>query len=283
MFELCNEIAKKNCSQKYLEKSTTCSKRLTRNEYNASQLPISYFIKEGFRLVNTDSKSKNVLVERELLNKKWQGFMKSQHFHLGATLPMVDISYKMLEYDAESYYTSIGLAILVAEKSSFGKRILALENIPVWINLGNSTDLCSTIDIIYEAIRSQQNTAFSFEKGVDFLISAFIATNSIIKNMKIILFSNHLFGNIDTYYEFVQKKFKLFSLDIPSLIFWNLSKTELCDLPSCHNDVLLLSGGSYLPLKYICKNTNSYDMVYKILAHDNYRGVSSYLQDLLKK
>jgi hypothetical protein len=275
MFDLCNEIAKKNCSLKYIEKSNHVISK--KKKHTIIQLPISYFVKEAFRLIKGDSKQKNIMVERDLLNKKWIVFLKSHNFFLGNILPMVDVSYKILEYDSETFYTGIGLAILVAEKSSFGKRILTVENQPTWINLDASNDFCTSIETIYEMIRSEQNTAFSFENGIDFLVNAFTSSQTTIKNMKLILFSNSLGNNIDNYYDYVQKQIHI---EMPHMIFWNLSKTDICELPSCYNKVRLLSGFSSYLLES-CKGSvletdySSYKIIYDMLSKNQY--LSDYL------
>jgi hypothetical protein len=276
MFDLCNEIAKRNCSLKYIERTMNTDN--IKKKHTIIQLPISYFVKEAFRLIKCNSKQKNVIVERDILNKNWTLFLKNYNFFFGNILPMVDISYKMLECDSESFYTGIGLALLVAQKSSFGKRILALENQPTWINLDTSIDFCNSIETIYEMIRSEQNTAFSFEKGIDFLMNAFMSSQSTIKNMKLILFSNSLTNNIDNYYDYLQKQYTVLHIEPPHIIFWNLSKTDICELPLCYDHIGLLSGFSSNLLKYVNNIEDPYSFICKVLSQPQYDLLERYLE-----
>ena len=277
----CNENKKKKCSQKYIEKCTPIYNFSSVEKQSIIQLPISYFVKEAFRLIQLEPSQKNISIERDLLNEKWLLFSKSQSSYFMNTIPIIDISYRMLEYDAEPFYTGLGLSILVAQRSSFGKRIFAIGNVPTWINIEQHVTFMSIIEAIHELTCSQKNTAFSFEKGVDVLVEALSETNSIIKNMKLVLFSNQLNGNMDTYYEYIQTYCNLFQIDLPHIVFWNLSKTDLCDLPSCYLDVTLLSGFSAFPLCLITKNEKSFDIVYKILMNKNYQLLSDYFKSII--
>jgi len=286
------QVNKMHCSFKYVEKINYSSIPMKYSNHDIIQLPVSYFIKEGLRVLNLDSKERNTMKLRDILNKNWHLFSKNHPYKLNNILPMVDISYKMLEKDSESFYTGIGLSILVAERSSFGKRILALENTPVWINLENSNDFMSMMENIREIIRSNQNTSFSFERGIDFLLEAFLGTKSTIRNMRLLLFSNHFHKNIDMYYDYLQKQSALLNINPPRIIFWNLSKVDLCDLPSQCENMILLSGFSDSLLRYvktfyglndenteyslIC--TSAYEMVDKILNQKHYTIYSDYLK-----
>lgn len=278
----CNENKKKKCSQKYIEKCTPICNFSSFEKKSIIQLPISYFVKEAFRLIQLEPSHKNNnSIEGDLLNEKWQFFSKSQSSYFMNTIPMIDISYKMLEYDAESFYTGLGLSILVAQRSSFGKRIFAIGNVPTWINIEEHVTFMSIIEAIHKLTCSQKNIAFSFEKGIDILVEALSETNSIIKNMKLVLFSNQLNGNMDTYYEYIKNYCNLFQIEPPHIIFWNLSKTDLCDLPSCYQDVTLLSGFSAFPLCLITKNEKSFDIIYKILMDKHYQLISDYFNSII--
>jgi predicted CopG family antitoxin len=290
--DMAMQINKIHCSFKYIEKMNTQCDHMKYEKYDIIQLPVSYFIKEGFRLLKLDSQHRNTIKLYEHLNKKWLLFSKNHTYKLSNILPMLDLSYKMLENDAESFYTGIGLSILVAERSSFGKRILVLENTPVWINLENSKDFMSFMETIRDFIRSNQNTSFSFERGIDFLMEAFQGTQSVIRNMRLLLFSNNLHNNMDSYYDYLQKQSTLLNVKPPQIVFWNLSKVDICELPAHSENIILLSGFSSSLLKYAktfysVHNENSeasisfpsaYEIVVRILEKKQYSIYSDYLQ-----
>jgi hypothetical protein len=285
--DFCKDVTKQKCSKNYIDNHPAFqlvngSARKNINIDEIVQLPISYFIKEAFRLFDTgyDSQSQSFQIEKCILNKKWQQF-SNHNFHIHNLLPIIDVSYKMLENDAESFYTAVGIAILVCQKSNYGKRILAIDNLPTWINLDESTDFYSTVRLFNESIRSRNNTACSFKKGIDFLVDAISDSGSDFYNMKLLFLSNSL--ELNGYYEYIEKRFIEINHSIPEFIFWNLSKTRLCELPT-NSKILLLSGFSATPLKHINYfrdyNTN-YDIVCRLLDNPKYAIFTDYLHKLV--
>jgi hypothetical protein len=281
LIELTQEISKLKCSQNYIEKIKKNS--FTNNYNDIIQLPVSYFVKEAFRIIKLSASSNYFNEECELLNFKWEQFSRHQSsYKINNILPILDISYKMLE-DDESFYTGIGLSILISQKSSFGKRFLALENNPIWINLQDSNEFFSIIENFSERIRSQSNTSFSFERGIDLLITAISETKYYSKNLKLVLFSNHCSNkNIDNYFNYMENQCGLFKIYLPKLILWNLSKKEVFQLPSDKvlSCVLLFSGFSSSLIKNIVsakREDTAYDAIHEILNTNRYQFLSDYL------
>jgi hypothetical protein len=284
--DFCKDVTKQKCSKNYIDNHPAFqmfngASRKNNNIEEIVQLPISYFIKEAFRLFNgNDGQSKSFQIERCILNKKWQQF-SNYNFYIHNLLPIIDVSYKMLENDAESFYTAVGLAILVCQKNNYGKRILAIDNLPTWINLDESTDFYSMVYLFNESIRSRNNTACSFKKGIDFLVDAISDSGSNFYNMKLLFLSNSL--ELDGYYEYIEKRFIDINHSIPEFIFWNLSKTELYELPT-NSKIILLSGFSPTPLKHIVyfRNCNTnYDVVCRLVDNPKYAIFTDYLHKLV--
>jgi len=306
-----NEFDKISCSYNYIEnimKDDSYASSSNGEIYGIVQLPISHFVKEAMRINKIDNEGKYKINESELLNKKWQVFSDNFNYKNENILPVIDSSYQMMSYDAESFYHSVGLAILVAEKSYFGKRILALDNSSTWINFSECLDFCSIVKTIDEAISSQRNTAFSIERGIDIIVTALSESNATIKNMKLVIFSNSLadapfgFGceaaqmatlpslvlnekrcKIDVFYEYLNKQCSTLDLHVPHLLFWNMSKTDVCSLPSCYKNITMVSGFSGFLLKHIHKITfnrsnYSYEMITRILDDKRYDILSEYLK-----
>ena len=189
----------------------------------------------------------------------------------------------MIANDAEAFYAGVGMSIIIAQKSSFGKRILALENKPVWVNLHDSTDFLSSVEKFTEIIRSQNNTAFCFERGVDMVIHAISETGFYARNMKLVVFSNGFLSNIEKYYDYMENQIMTLGLSMPKLVFWNLSKNVLIDLPSDKilANTILFSGYSSSLLKYIAtmkKEESSYDIMVRALSSSRYNIFSQYLE-----
>jgi len=281
--EWCKDTSKKICSQKYIERSEPVRSSCRNNEI--IQLPISYFVKEAFQILRSGNAN---IVWRDILNTNWEKFSRSiGSYSFENTLPMVDISYKMIEKDAESFYTGIGIAILIAQKSSFGKRILALENKPTWVNLQDTDNFLSIVEKFSEVIRSQNNTAFCFERGIDIILNALHETQFFCRKLKLVLFSNSLSGSLDKYYDYTETQFEFLNLYPPKIVFWNLSKTELSEMPSekVMSNCILLSGFSTCLVKYIAtlkKDDSAYDVVERILNGERYNLYSNYLLQLVQ-
>ena len=298
--------SKQKCSQNYIEKSLLSADKnvgngvgvgvgvgigvgFGRSEYKQIiQLPVSYFVQEACRILEKVNDSGNGTdTAKRVLIRNWEKYCKQfHHFSFGNILPILDISSKMFEYDAQAFYVGLGLSILIAQKSAYGKRILALDNNPVWINLDETTDFLSIVEKVLTCIRSQNNTAFSFDRGIELIGSAIFDCSSIIKYMKLILFSNSFsHGNMDKYYTSMDYYFTLFrSISIlknknskniypnryhlPKLIFWNLSKRDFCEIPSekILKNCILVSGFSSSPIREIVgvkTEDTAYDFVNK--------------------
>uniref|UniRef100_A0A6C0JL72 DUF7788 domain-containing protein n=1 Tax=viral metagenome TaxID=1070528 RepID=A0A6C0JL72_9ZZZZ len=276
-------ICKIKCSQKHIENIYKKNSSLDNLEnVDLIQLPASYYVKEAFRILKTAGENHFYKDECDLLNYKWEQFSRSQSYLFINTLPILDISYKMQENDAESFYVGIGLSLLIAQNSSFGKRILCLENSPVWINLKDCEGFVSMIEILCELIRSHNNTAFSFEKGIQLLVDA-MSESKYNSNVKLVLFSNRFGeGDMDNYYSYFENQFYS---RVPKLIFWNLSKKGVFDIADrVYANALLLSGFSSNMLRMIsdCKSDDcSYDFICRELNRDHYLPFSDYLNKLL--
>jgi len=198
----------------------------------------------------------------------------------------------MLENDSESFYTAIGLSILIAQKTSLGKRILAIDNNPIWIDLDSTEDFISIVENISDTIRSRINTSFCFEPAIDLLVNAIEEAEHLnYYTIKFVLFSNGFSHKINDLYNHIENKFStlkknfisgnnnngqsyLLRKSTPIFTFWNLSKTDICNLPSDKvlNNVILVSGFSSETFKYLylLPKETAYDVIVRIINKNNY-------------
>jgi hypothetical protein len=278
------DVSKRTCSQKYIERSVPIKSSYGHNQI--IQLPISYFVKEAMHILRNGNTN---IAYRDVLNSNWEKFLRTfNSYRFENTLPMVDISYKMIENDAEAFYAGVGMSIIIAQRSSFGKRILALENKPTWVNLQDSGDFLSIVEKFSEIIRSQNNTCFCFERGIDMIVTALYESDFLCKKMKLVLFSNGLSGNIDKFYDYMETQFTLLNIYMPKIVFWNLSKTNLCEIPGEKTlaNCIFLSGFSSCLIKYIAtmkKEDAAYDVVCRVLLGERYDIYSNYMSQLVQK
>ena len=262
---------------------------------------VSYFIKEAirlFKLKQLDGDVGNDLIDYEIdvLNNQWFRFSQSfKNNKLENTIPLLDVSFSIQENDEESYYNAIGIAILIAERSSFGKRVLAIDHQPTWIILEN-TSFISNVENIIQTTKSMQNTAFNIKNSIDYLMFSMKQINipqSFVDKMSIVILTD--FTNL-SYNHLVSSFGPTFSARI---VFWNLSKRCNIELPcSVHNNkVIMLSGFSNCLHSYLSslayfnnreqpdtsQNITPYHFISHILENPRYHLLSDYLYKIVNK
>lgn len=230
------------------------------NIFNGSRIviPLSYFIKEAFRMISSGHSVTPIDIDR--LNKQWDNYSKTISKNgFNNMLPLIDVSWYMQEAGGEAFYSAIGLGLLVAERSSIGKRIMAYGSNSTWINLENDPTFFTMVENIYQNIQSIQNTTSNIESALLLIHNAIQEVNNAPFRMenekrciktdlngglnkhtnlpKLIIFSNN-FEGLDTYIMPVHQK----------IICWNVSTNMNLQLPCAfnkHNYILLsgLSGG----------------------------------------
>jgi hypothetical protein len=185
--------------------------------------PISFFVKEAMRICACSSTD-----EKQLLNKQWQMFSNSIPKNgFDSILPIIDATYYMQLNDSESFYTAIGFAILIAERSTFGKRILFVDYQSTWVNFDSDVDFTDIIENIQNCTISKTNTILDIDSAMELIVYSLIqskSNNRYIENMKLVFFS--CFHGIDTMVPF-KKMFSKYGLSLPFFMFWNLAKQEI--------------------------------------------------------
>lgn len=135
-----------------------------------NDIPVSYFIKEAFALLKlAPTQDATVQWRIQLLNAKWEIYIQKYleiQIISSNILPVVDISFSM-QRDEETYYTAIGLAILIAQLSLLGKRILCVDNMPTWINLTDATTLYEMVDVFNKHTQSSRSTVSNILAAID--------------------------------------------------------------------------------------------------------------------
>jgi hypothetical protein len=258
-------------------------------------IKISELVKEAIRL-STLPHDHN----RSVLNNMWTRFSKSyKNYKFENMIPLLDVSYYNKMLDSESYYNAIGLAILIAEHSSFGYRIMMVDNQPTWINVlnnvsnnilngddDNNSDFISKVENI---ILVAGSTTFRLDKAIDMIQFSAIMTGYSTQNLSFVLLSNQC----------SQLSYnKIVSADIGSIVLWNLSTIEnIHDLPNIDTSrLILLSGFSnnyFQILMSLNKNNkhkkhNAFDLyitpyntVCQILENPKYNVLGDYLNKLM--
>jgi hypothetical protein len=202
-------------------------------------LPLCYFIKEAYEIINEDSQN-NERITR--LNNDWNDY--SSKISMGGfhnMLPMIDVSSSMYEYNGISYYTAIGLAILISERSSLENRIMAYGMNPEWIILEKDTTFYQKVENIYKSIQSIQFGKSCLYKSLELIektvTDANQTTSSKIKHPILVIISNQFYSpnEEENYYTLpIQQR----------VIYWNVSTHMNTQLPCLYNqrNCIIMSG-----------------------------------------
>jgi len=209
-----------------------------------SVMPLSYYIKEAYALL--ENPLDNDRVER--LNQEWAAYsanISNDGFH--NTLPMIDVSSSMYEYSGESYYTAIGLALLISERSSLSDRIMAYGIQPEWIILEKDATFFDKVKTIRQSIRPIQWCQSDLIKALE-LVHSHVATaqkenpavvfsktlgSNRIKHPILVIISDSFAGVAD-YQMPIQQR----------VIYWNVSTHMNTQLPCKYNqrNCIIMSG-----------------------------------------
>lgn len=205
----------------------------------------------------------NKLEKTYFLENMWNHYKNNCH-PLDNVIPIVDISLSMNASNMIPYYKAIGIASLIASKSSFKNRIITIEHQPSWINLDDCPNFCSMIKKIIES--SKGGTRSDIFESIELIIQSILITNMTpeqVGKMVFVVLSD--MNNINFLEETHQKIEKLFQdagmksiykrpFAVPYIVYWNLSNQFLEYPPCLHNTprVSLLSGSSQSLINDFC-------------------------------
>jgi hypothetical protein len=264
----------RNHFQEYYDKCIFSPSHKGRTKRKGLMLPVSSYIKKAFLLIDSE---KTESYPARLLNKQWTVFSKQvlpKYLSREPVLPLLDVSLKMqMELD-DSFYTALGMAILVAQKSSLGRRIMAVDQFPTWIDFSESTSLIETILLIRSKLRSSQNTIAHFQKALEILSYGGNENPSFHHSFRLVVFSsftrnmshcNWFDGEHGFLYESFQKKFKG---ECPMIVFWNVSRTGSLPCSPSQKGCFLFSGFSvgFLKELFLLKEGESFPTTYEHIS-----------------
>jgi hypothetical protein len=305
-YDECSQKFKEYFDKKIVDFSLDLNKENSLNGENFPVVlpPLAYFVKEALQLIHSEFPSD---YKSGLLDKRWKILSKSVGLrNCENILPILDMSFSIQINDSESYYTAIGMAILIAEHSSFGKRILVTDNMPVWVNLEDNNSFVSCVQTLDSITVSNRSTFSDFTKGLDMIILGLISYNidnpdrkqrliKDVENLKIVFLSDFCgFLGSDNITELsnFEKMNHRFTLNLgtpsPQFIFWNLGKhyNMGVSIPCSINqpNTMFLSGFPANLLKVLNypsdKRITPYKMVCNILNNDRYNLFDEYIDQV---
>jgi len=232
--------------------------------YTPFSIPLSNLIKEAFSLI----KNKND-IQIDILNSQWSRLSSIiGRDNLENMIPIIDMSY--LSKQTDSYYTAIGFACLVAERSTFGRRILVIENNLISINLQNEISLFGMINKIKEETKNQIHTASDPIHALQELVKL---TNKAqlnrkeMNNLTLVYYQTIPWTNKENLHTMIMDLFTI--KKCPNMIYWNLCQTnKKMVLPGNINQekcVFLSGHNANLISNLHIKKSDNYELIMEIL------------------
>jgi hypothetical protein len=272
-----------------------------------NDVPLHLFIKEAYNLYKLKKSSANkfsdtkgsqiLLLKIDILNHQWNQISSILgHRCLNDFIPIIDTSFEINNL-SDAFFSSIGLAFLICSRSSLGKRIIAIDHQPSWINLDACSDLFSMTTTIFDCIINNCNTNYNIYEAFHLIITSMDETKMSyrkIANLSLVLF--HHFPLTSDFHSLVTDLFSKKGIvssrgkpfPVPRVIYWNISNKICSQLPFKITDenVYSLSGMSCSLFRHLYNldlsycNMNSYEMICKILNNSRYDDLGNYILDL---
>ena len=269
-------------------------------DYVPFSIPLSYYVKNAIDCVGATAWF-DTGDRVKILNNQW----KKMSNILGAktllnAIPILDMSFLSNINQTDSFYSAIGLACLIAERSSLGRRILVVDHVSTWVSLEGCTDLVSMVTKIMGDTQSSRATNSNIHDAISLLLFSMMETKTSytkIRDLKLVFLQTTTQDDIESlhnsmislFYKSGENSSRKKAFSCPTMIYWNVSQSETPYLPGpVHlKNCIMLSGlsPSIIPELHILNNSryNAYDFIINILQHPRYNILETYLNDIQQK
>ena len=227
-------------------------------EIKGKRLGMADFTKQAIELLRQRIECET---QKNLLNSQWRD-NSSQNKQLGKMIAMVDVSGSM---DGDPMNAAIALGIRIAEKSVLGKRIMTFSSNPTWVNLEDSDDFVSQVQIL---MKSEWGMNTNFYAAFDLILNAIIQNKMApedVQDMVLVILSDMQMDSGDncnkqTLYDTMKTKYEAAGIRVhgvpykpPHILFWNLRSTS--GFPSLSNqpNASMMSGFSPILMNMFCE------------------------------
>lgn len=267
----CSLKTKKHLENKYYPEGAFEPDR-SHSSYIPFTLPLSTLTKKAFELID-----QNRELEIEILNNEWSqlsGIIGRKL--ITSAIPIIDMSF--LSSTTEGYYTAIGLACLVAERSTISKRILVIDNKLSWVNLQQETNFVGMIKKIRNDTKSRTATVSNLggvmNEFIEYIDDSKLC-NTTIRQLSLIYFHTQPLTEkthsdiIHLFYKGGLTSSRNLAFSCPKMIYWNLSE-KMCPLPSfidSKNSILLSGHAANLIKNLDLVYKDSYSTILEILKY----------------
>jgi hypothetical protein len=228
-------------------------------------------------------------IHKTALDSQWRDSSKDTK-SLGNIIVMSDTSGSM---SGDPLYVSISLGIRIAEKSCLGKRIMAFNSKPSWINLEPAGDSFVEMVHIMNTDETSHGLNTDFYAALDLLLSAIIEKRidaEIVKQMALVILSDMQMDEgdqtwKDSLYDNIRNKYREAGIrsigthyDVPLIVFWNLRGTNGFPCLTKQKNVAMMSGFSPSLLNDFCQKG-----VAAFSEYENYTPYQHLLSSLSKE
>jgi Mg-chelatase subunit ChlD len=227
-------------------------------EIKGKRLGMADFTKQAIHLLHQHIECNS---EKNLLNSQWRD-NSTQNKQLGKMIAMVDVSGSM---NGDPMNAAIALGIRIAEKSLLGKRVMTFSSNPTWVNLEDTPDFISQVQIL---MKSEWGMNTNFYAAFDLILNAIIQNKMApedVQDMVLVILSDMQIDcgdkcNKQTLYDTMKTKYEAAGLRVhgvpykpPHILFWNLRSTS--GFPSLSNqpNASMMSGFSPILLNMFCE------------------------------
>jgi len=259
---------------------------------------ISEYVKKAIQLLESRSAYKpndendDIGLQLQWLNHSWKKAIlnSGDSTHKGSNIPILDIS---CDLSASEIHTGIGIAILVAQRSTFN-RIMISDHNPEWIVIDDENDeFTDIVQRIYAYVK--RATDFNITKTFDLICQTIDLTGLSIDEVSrfnfviITRFVDH--SNLS--WKQLVDGFYIKTSAEPYMIYWNINEhkmgqRDVNELIEMKEKMLLLSGGSFAMLEYFNKfgmeglrKMTPYQYILEILDAPRYRPMGEYFEHYL--
>lgn len=164
-------LARVACRKKYLGYLRDCAQGTTPAKSEGLS-PVD-LVKEAISIAdNVDLPAKEVELLESALNLQWWRDDSEGPPARGPVIPIVDTSSRMCMASDDPLCAAIGLGIRLAEASTLGRRLITYSEVPIWVNMEDSTTLT-------EAVRKVRDPA-SFGSTADLVGAMDLVANACV-------------------------------------------------------------------------------------------------------
>jgi hypothetical protein len=216
---------------------------------------------------------------------------------------MIDTSGSMTADESVPLYSAIGLGIRIAEKSKLKNRAMTFSATPAWINYDNCKEFTDKV-----RATSQANWGFNtnFTAALKLILSAIeearLAPREVSDMVLVILsdmqidangnerMDSSMLAHIDRLYHEAGIRVHGEPYKRPTILFWNLSKTNGFPTLSTTKGAMMMSGASPALLNTFCEkgiealsDYTPWRMFVETMNHARYSHVKDYTDLFIKE